>query len=320
MTATTVLPDDSERATGRRRARQRGRQGGRYWAGYLFVLPTVLLFLAFVAWPMVRAVYYSFTIYSGYGTPRFAGLDNFARLGQDPVFRDALIATLGFTAVTTILQTVVPMAVAVLVTTLWRRSGVIVRTILFLPSVISFVVTAILWQLIYDPNLGVLNRMLTSLGLPGLTEQWLGNPGTVLPAITVVSLWQSLGLYMLIFFAGLQGIDPTLYEAARIDGANAWQRLIRITVPNLRTITGLVITLNIINGMKTFDLIFVMTQGGPHHASDVLGTYLYSLAFGTLAGSVPQIGYGTAVSIVVVALCAVAVLVQFAVNRRNADA
>jgi ABC-type sugar transport system permease subunit len=300
------------------RPARRGR--GRNRAGYLFILPTVVLFLAFVAWPMLRAVYFSFTTYSGYGTPEFVGLDNFARLGEDPVFRGALIATVVFTAATTILQTVFPMAAAILVNTLWRRAGIIVRTILFLPSVISFVVTGIVWQLIYDPNLGALNHVLDSLGLTGFAEGWLGNPATVLPAIAVVSVWQSLGLYMLIFFAGLQGIDPTLYEAARIDGANAWQRLTRITVPTLRTITGLVVTLNVINGMKTFDLIFVMTQGGPNHASDVLGTYLYSLAFGTLAGSVPEVGYGTAVSIVVVALCAVAVLVQFAVNRRSADA
>jgi ABC-type sugar transport system permease subunit len=188
--------------------------------------------------------------------------------------------------------------------------------VLFIPGVVSFVVTGVLWQLIYDPNLGSLNRALAAIGASGLRQQWLGNPHLVVPAIIVVSLWQSLGLYMLIFFAGLQGIDPTLYEAAQIDGANAWQRLRNVTVPMLRRVTGVVVALNLINGFKTFDLVWVMTQGGPDHHSEVLGTYLYSLAFGTLSGSVPQVGYATAISIVIMVICMIAVVVQFSLNRR----
>ncbi|MEV8565172.1 sugar ABC transporter permease [Streptomyces sp. NPDC051322] len=307
----------AQRTPGRSVARRKPRQ---QLTGYVFILPTVVLFLAFVAWPIVRAIYFSFTSYSGYATPTYVGVDNYTRLAHDPVFRRALLVTIIFTAVTTVLQTVVPMLVAVLVNTAWRRAGALIRTILFLPGVISFVVTGTIWQLIYDPNLGVLNRLLKDIGLNALAGQWLGDPTTVVPAIIVVSLWQSFGLYMLIFVAGLQGINPVLYEAARIDGANGWQRLTKITVPMLRTVTGVVITLNLINGLKTFDLVFVMTQGGPNHASDVLGTYLYSLAFGTLSGSVPQVGYATAVSIVVVVLCVIAVAAQFGVNRRKADA
>jgi ABC-type sugar transport system permease subunit len=321
VTATVGAPPGADRSGRRGGPGRRGSRGrGQKRVGYLFILPTVALFLAFVAWPIVRAIYLSFTSYTGFGVPRFVGLHNFARLATDPVFRTALITTVVFAAVTTVLQTVLPLLVAVLVNTVWRRVGVVVRTILFLPGVISFVVTGIIWQLIYDPNLGALNRVLGAVGLRSLAQQWLGNPHTVIPAIIVVSLWQALGLYVLIFFAGLQGIDPTLYEAARIDGATAWQRLTRITVPMLRAITGVVITLNVINGLKTFDLIFVMTQGGPDHASEVLGTYLYSLAFGSLSGAVPQVGYATAISVVVMVLCMVAVLVQFRINARRTDA
>jgi ABC-type sugar transport system permease subunit len=292
--------------------------GHRRLTAYFFILPTLILFASFVAYPMIQAVHYSFTEYTGFGIARFVGFDNFARLDQDPVFIHSLTNTIIYTIVTMILQTVFPLLVAVLVDGIWQPAGTLVRTLLFIPSVISFVVSAIIWQLIYDPNLGVLNQMLNAVGLHTLTSQWLGNPLTVLPAIIVVSLWQSLGLYMLIFFAGLQGIDPLLYEAAQIDGANAWQRFIRITIPMLSTVTSVVITLNLINGLKTFDLIYVMTHGGPNHASEVLGTYLYSLAFGTLGGSVPQVGYSTAVSIVVVVLCMLAVLLQFAIRRRYA--
>jgi ABC-type sugar transport system permease subunit len=299
-----------------RRARPSQLNRAERYVGPLFVLPTLALFVVFVGWPILHSVYLSTTTWSGFGTPRFTGLANYGRLGGDPVFRTALVITVVFTAVTTVLQTVLPMLTAILINAGWRRAGVMFRTILFLPGIISLVVTGVLWQLIYDPNLGTLNQLLGDIGLGAWQQQWLGDPHLVVPAIIVVSLWQSLGLYMLIFFAGLQGIDPTLYEAARVDGANAWQRLRHVTVPMLRTVTGVVVALNLINGFKTFDIVYVMTKGGPNHASEVLGTYLYSLAFGSLSGSVPQIGYATAISIVIMALCLVAAIVQFAVNRR----
>ncbi len=284
--------------------------------GYLFVLPTFALFALFVGWPILHSVYLSTTTWSGFGVPSFTGVANYVRLAGDPVFRTALVITVVFTAVTTVLQTVLPMLVAILVNAGWRRAGTVFRTILFLPGIVSLVVTGVLWQLIYDPNLGTLNQLLGDVGLESWRQQWLGDPSLVVPSIVVVSLWQSLGLYMLIFFAGLQGIDPTLYEAATMDGANARQRMLHVTVPQLRTVTGVVVALNLINGFKTFDIVYVMTQGGPNHSSEVLGTYLYSLAFGSLSGSVPQIGYATAISIVVMVLCLVAAVVQFAVNRR----
>jgi multiple sugar transport system permease protein/raffinose/stachyose/melibiose transport system permease protein len=287
--------------------------------GLLFVLPALALFALFVGWPILHSVYISTTTWSGFGVPRFTGLDNYVRMAGDPVFRTALAITVGFTAVTTVLQTALPMLVAILVNAGWRRAGIVIRTILFLPAIISLVVTGVLWQLIYDPNLGTLNQLLADVGLESWRQQWLGDPNLVLPSLIVVSLWQSLGLYMLIFFAGLQGIDPTLYEAATVDGANARQRLWHVTVPQLRTVTGVVVALNLINGFKTFDLVYVMTEGGPNHASEVLGTYLYSLAFGSISGSVPQMGYATAISIVVMLLCLAAAVVQFAVNRRAAD-
>jgi ABC-type sugar transport system permease subunit len=293
--------------------------GGRrteWGTGYLFVLPITAFFAFFVGWPIIHSIGLSFTSWSGFGPQTFTGLENYTRMASDPVFRLAFLITLVFTAVTTVLLTTVPMLVAVLVNGTWRRAGVFFRTVLFVPGVVSFVVTGVLWQLIYDPNLGSLNQALGAIGLSGLKEQWLGDSHLVVPSIVLVSLWQALGLNMLIFFAGLQGIDPSLYEAAQIDGASAVQRLRNITVPMLRRITGVVVTLNLINGLKTFDLVWVMTKGGPSHHSEVLGTYLYSLAFGTLSGSVPQIGYATGISIIIMLLCMVAVIVQFSLNRR----
>lgn len=286
--------------------------------GYLFVLPVAVFFVVFVAFPFLRSFYLSLTRYSGIGAPRFVGLRNFQNLAADPVFWHALGTTLLFTAATTILQTALPLLVAVLLNRGWR-GAVVFRTLLFIPAVISFVVTAVLWQLIYDPNFGILNESLRSIGLGALAHAWLADPATVLPALIVVSLWQSLGLFMLIFLAGLQGIDRSLYDAARIDGANARQQFLRITVPMLRTVTAVVVLLNIINGFKTFDLIYVMTHGGPDRASEVLGTYLYGLAFGTEAGATPSFGYATAISMVVFVLCMAATIVQLRINRRRRD-
>jgi ABC-type sugar transport system permease subunit len=285
-------------------------------AGYLFVLPTLALFLAFVGWPIVQTIYLSLTKWSGFGDKTFVGLENYTRMIGDPTAHRALVVTLIFTAVTTVVQTVLGIIIAVLVNEVWRKVGVVVRTILFIPGIVSFVVSGVLWKLIYDPNVGTLNRVLGAIGLEGLQHIWLADRATVLPAIMVVAIWGGIGMNMLIFFAGIQGIDPGLYEAAQVDGANAFQKFFHITVPSLRVVTGIVVSLGLLNGFKVFDIIYVMTGGGPNHASEVFGTYLYNLAFGSTSGSLPQFGYASAFSVVVMIMCILAVVIQMAITRR----
>jgi ABC-type sugar transport system permease subunit len=280
------------------------------------VLPTLALFLAFVGYPIVQTIYLSLTKWTGFGAKTVVGLDNYTRMVEDPVAQRALVVTLIYTAATTIVQTVLGMVLAVLVNEVWRKVGIVVRTILFIPGIVSFVVSGVLWKLIYDPNIGTLNRFLGAIGLENLQHTWLADRATVLPAIIVVAIWGAIGMNMLIFFAGLQGIDPGLYEAAEVDGANVWQRFLHITVPGLRAVTAIVISLGLLNGFKVFDIIFVMTGGGPNHATEVFGTYLYSLAFGSTSGSLPQYGYASAFSVVVMIMCILAVLVQMLLNRR----
>jgi ABC-type sugar transport system permease subunit len=289
----------------------------RYAVGYAFVAPIVVFFLTFVLYPFIRSFYIALTQWSGFGVPRFVGLMNFQNMMDDPVFWKAMQITLVFTVVSTVLQTILPMLLALLLVAGWRGS-VVFRTVFFMPQVVSLVVSGLLWQMMYDGNFGLVNRILTSVGLGGLTHNWLADQNTVLPAILVVSLWQSAGFFMLIFFAGLQGIDRTLYEAARVDGADMVREILHITVPMLRPVTAVVITLNILGGVKAFELIYVMTGGGPNHASEVLGTYLYGLAFGSTAGATPAVGYATAVSVVVFALGMGAVALQLWMTRRAA--
>ena len=285
-------------------------------AGYVFIGPTFALFLAFVLWPILYTAYLSLTSWGGFGSPRFVQFDNYSRMLHDPVARRALIVTLVLTGVTTAILTFLGLVTAVLVNVIWSKVGVVVRTILFIPGIVSFVVSAVLWKLIYDPNIGTLNRLLGAIGLDSLQHPWLADHKTVLPAIVVVTVWGGLGFNMLIYFAGLQSIDPNLYEAAAMDGANTVQQFRHITVPSLRIVTGLIVSLGLLNGFKAFDVIFVMTGGGPNHGSEVLGTYLYSLAFGSTSGSIPQLGYASAFSVVTMVLCTLAVIAQLWLTRR----
>ncbi|MBE0690848.1 MAG: sugar ABC transporter permease [Anaerolineae bacterium] len=286
---------------------------------YLFIIPAYIFFIVFIAIPFFRAIGISTTEWAGYDTPRFIGLRNFENLlTNDRVFWIALRQTFVFTIATTILQTIIPLLIAILINNKWRGSTVF-RTILFVPVIISFVVSGLLWKMIYDANFGVLNSILTAIGLSQFTTAWLAKPETAMGAIIFVSLWQSLGFYMLIFFAGLQSIPLELYESASLDGANARQKIRHITVPMLWPVTTVVIVINIIGGIKVFDIIYVMTTGGPNHATEVLGTYLYITAFGATGGGAPSMGYAAAIGVVILILAMTGTIIQFRLTRRRTD-
>jgi ABC-type sugar transport system permease subunit len=165
----------------------------------------------------------------------------------------------------------------------------------------------------------VINNILGALNLDFLKHHWLAEPGTVMPSIIMVSLWSSLGFYMVIFLAGLQSIPIELYEVASIDGANNIQKLVFITVPMLWPVTTVVMILNIIGGIKVFDVIYVMTTGGPNHASEVLGTYLYVTAFGATGGGSPSTGYAAAIGVVILILCLIGTIVQLRFTGKVSD-
>jgi len=281
-----------------------------------FLMPAALVLLFFMAFPMVRSIVLSFQSWNGMSPPVWAGIGNYVALFGDRVFRIALWNTAYFTVVTVVLQTTIPLLIANML-----NSGVcgstFFRTLYFMPVIISLAISGLLWAMIYEPNFGVLNEFLRSVGAGGLTQLWLADRATVMPSIIVVSIWQSLGFYLVIYFAALQNIPKELYEAATIDGANAWHRLIHVTVPMLRPVMVLVIVLNTINGIKVFDQIWVMTAGGPNHASDTLGTYLYSTSFGAMGSSNPQLGYATAIAMVILAISFVLSVIQIRLGRRR---
>lgn len=287
------------------------------WLPAAFLFPAVAIMLAFMFIPMVNAILLSLQSWNGLTSSTWVGLGNYRDLLQDPLFLNAFAHTALFVVVTVIFQTVIPLLVAVL---LFKgvRGSVFFRTVYFMPTVISLAVSGLLWSIIYDPSNGVLNIVLGKLGLQSLEKPWLADTGTVLPSIMVVSIWQSLGFYLLIFYAGLQGIPRDVYEAASTDGANAWQRFRHVTIPLLAPVITVVVVLNTINGLKAFDQIWVMTAGGPTHASDTLGTYLYYTAFGAYGSANPQLGYASAIGVLILVLSAVLSIVQIRIGQSAA--
>jgi ABC-type sugar transport system permease subunit len=308
MVEVTTQEPVASRQTGRKRL---------HWPsqGSLFVLPAVLLFLVFVVYPVLSGLYYSLFNWPGYGHRTFVGLGNFANLLHDSEFYSAVKVTIVFTVCTTILQTVVPMFVAIFFTQRWRGATVF-RTIIFIPSVISLTITGLLWQLALQPNGGLVDVLLSDIGLGSLARPWLGDTALVVPVLIIVSLWQSLGFYLLIYYAALQSIDPGLYESARVDGASLWQMTRAVTIPGLRAITTVVVSLNLINGVKVFDIIYAMTSGGPGIASQSLGVYLFQLAFGSENGGLSAFGYADAIGVVMM-FAAAALFMVVNVARRE---
>lgn len=290
----------------------------RNWLAVTFLAPAALVLLLFMAVPMANAILLSFQSWNGMSETGWVGLANYRALLSDRIFLIALSNTAVFTVATVVLQTVLPLLVASLLSS-GIRGGVAFRTLYFMPVIISLAISGLLWAMIYEPNFGVLNEALRALGLSGLTQLWLADPDTVLPSIIAVSVWQSLGFYLVIFFAAIQGIPSELYDAAKMDNANALRRFWHVTVPMLRPVIVLVVVLNTINGIKVFDQIWVMTAGGPNNASATLGTYLYSTSFGAMGSSNPRLGYSAAIAIVILVLSAVLSVVQIRLGRGETD-
>lgn len=297
MTTTTPVQTPSP-ALGRRR-RPRPLTGWSTPTGLLFTAPAVVFFGVFIAYPVLRTFWLSLTTSDGFGGASFAGLHNYGVMLTDPIFRKAAVVTVTYTVVTTVLQTALSLLLALVVHAGPRRSALVYRTLLFLPAAVSLTVTGLLWRIGLTPVFGVFNRGLEAVGLGALQHSWLGDTATVLPTIIVVSLWQSTGLFMLIFYAALGNVDPAISESARVDGAGPFREAWSITVPMLRPVVEVVVMLNVLNGLKVFDLNFVMANGGPLHASESLSSYTYLLTFGSSTGGVPSFSYGSAISVVV---------------------
>ncbi|MCH6160983.1 carbohydrate ABC transporter permease [Streptomyces marispadix] len=257
--------------------RRLGRRHREWIAAGLFIAPDALGLAVFVGLPMVLSVVLSFFQVSGFGSYEFVGLGNYARMMDDPLFWESMRITGVYVVVLVPLLFVVSLGLGLLVRQ--RVPGVgVFRTLFFLPYVISLVVVGLLWKFMFDDQVGVVNQGLRAAGFAG--HSWLGDPSTALYSVIAVFVWVMMGYYMIIFLAGLQEIPREYYEAARIDGAGPWTQFRTITWPLLRPTSFFVLLMSTVAAITGgFELVFVLTEGGPANSTSLAIFYIYQQAF-----------------------------------------
>jgi raffinose/stachyose/melibiose transport system permease protein len=310
MTTLTRGPEAAVLPAPERPARRRRR----VWVTItLFVLPALVLFLLLVVAPIVIAIYASAFKWNGFGglPTNFVGLDNFTRLFGSEVFRQDLwhLAVLLILSVT--VQLPFSLAIAMLLNQRIRGRA-LYRLIFFAPYVLSEVITGVLFSLILSPDSGLANQM---LGLVGLESTWLADPDTVMASLFVVMTWKYFGFHMMIYLAGRQNIPNELIEAAQIDGGGSWKVFRHVTLPLLGPTIRISVFLSVIYTIQLFDLVWILTEGGPSHASETMAVTMMEYGFGR-----NQVGYASAISVVMFALSLVfALFYQRFVMRRDLE-
>jgi ABC-type sugar transport system permease subunit len=282
--------------------------------GYAMLLPALVLLAVFVVAPVLYGLYQSLLRWSGFEPPVFIGFDNYARLWErDRIFRHALANNVIFAISVVVGKNVLGLFLALLLNQrLWGST--FFRPALFLPVTMSFVVVGLLWSWIYNPTFGLLDAGLRAIGLEALSRPWLSDPSTALWAIIAVDIWKWTGFHMVLYLAGLQTIPRDLYEAATIDGAGRWRQLLDVTLPMLAPVTFVNVLLAL-NGafVRNFDLVYVMTGGGPNHQTEVVLTHMVAEAFRQ-----GNLGYSAAMGYVLFAIVAVISAVYIRMARAGA--
>lgn len=276
---------------------------------FSLVLPGLLTFFVAILAPILLSIYCSLTEYSGLGEAVFIGLKNYIDLFQDPVFWRALLNSLLLAVGFVCIQHPIAIFVALKLDKLQRRSEGILRCIYFIPNVISVAVIAYLWKFIYNPNFGLLQKILEFFGYEGKFNA-LGS-GSAIWAVLVVLIWHGFGWGMLIYYTGIKNIDPVVYEAAAIDGASGKNTFFYITLPLMKPVIKYNVTLAIISALKQMETVYLLTNGGPGNETQFLATYLYKQAFSSY-----KYGYGNAISVVFIAICLLATVL---LNRAFAE-
>ena len=271
----------------------------RYFLTVLFFLaPALLVFSMFLIYPMVQSVYFSFFKWKGFGPPTdFIALENYSRILNDKNFLRALQNGLMIVVLSLTIQLPLALTLALMVgRTLPGRA--FFRIIFFLPYVLSEVITAVIWRSLYhpDPHYGLINAILVNLGLESVS--WLAELDIVMPAIFVVLTWKYFGFHMLLYMAGLQSIPAELEDAAKIDGATGFQTIWHIIIPLLRGTIRTTVYLSVLGSLQLFGLVWILTEGGPAGASEMMATYLYRFGFIRFS-----LGYGSAVAVVMFVIC-----------------
>jgi len=277
-----------------------------------FLLIPLVVELALVFWPAVNSFYISLTKWNGAGAPEWVGFRNFENLATDPVFIQALLNNvywvIGFGGASVVIGLLLALAL-----NRPRRGVGFYRSAIYLPMVFSLAVTGLFWRLLYQPD-GAVNSALDAIGLGDVARQWLADPSTALTAVLIAAVWRQCGYIMVLYLAGLKGVDPTLEEAAQVDGANRWQRFWRIVMPQMKGVNSVVFAVTVIDSLRTFDIVWTMTRGGPYNSTQLLSTYMYQTAFSTV-----DLGYGSAIAVIIFLLAIVFIIGYLASAARSED-
>jgi raffinose/stachyose/melibiose transport system permease protein len=284
--------------------------------GLVFVLPAVLLYTLYVAWPVISTVQASFFDWDGISPDRtFVGLQNYVDLlTRDRGFRSSIVNNTLWSVVVVGTLLVVGFLLAYVLSAPLRFRNVY-RTAFFLPTAASLVVVAFVWRYIYSASVGPLNTLLRDLGLGDLTRVWLADAQVTIFAVMGVAIWASLGLFLVVFLAAINSIPKELFESADIDGASEWQKLRHIAFPLTRTARRALLILGLILAVNEFGFVFFLSEGGPFHASEVMAFQIYDLSFVT-----NRTGYASALTVVLLVVSLAITIPQLFVLRRSQEA
>ncbi|MBU3173632.1 carbohydrate ABC transporter permease [Clostridium estertheticum] len=275
-----------------------------------FIIPNFAGFFIFTLIPIIASFILAFMKWDSFNAPKFVGLSNFTKMFSDDTFRISLFNTFYYAVFVVPLSLIFSLGLAILLNKKIR--GVkIFRTAIFFPYVTSLVAVAVVWNMLFHPTLGPINQFLRAIGIlnpPG----WTSSVSFAMPAIIITSVWRGMGYYMILYLAGLQGIPQELYEAASIDGANKWKQFWNVTIPILRPTTFFVTIMLTISSFKVFDLIQVMTNGGPGRSTNVLVYEIYNEAFVKF-----NFGYASAISLVLFVIVLGITIIQFKLDDNN---
>lgn len=261
----------------------------------LMILPALLIYVVFYLYPTLSNLRYAFTKWDGFLEPEFIGIGNFTRaVTNDDVFRKVLGNNVEFSFLVIVFQTAFSLVFAIFLLKTTKTS-VFLRTLYFFPTILSSVSVAMVWQFLYEPNLGAINTILRNVGLDSLALSWLGSETITLRALAFTQIWFHTGQMMVVYIAGLQQIPRELYEAAEVDGASRWQQFKSVTWPMALPTTAVVMAYTTIQSFRAFDLVFAMTGGGPNNSTSILVTMIYSTAFAEY-----RFGYAASLSIYLV--------------------
>ena len=273
----------------RRKMSPRVRRQALIGAGY--IAPSFILMMIFNVTPIFLSAYFSFTKYNMASPPVWIGLDNYARLLSNRVLTEALSNTVRYVLITVPAQTVLSLLIAVFIAeNMKNRYGSFLRSVIFIPVIVSLIASATVWNIMYQPKDGIINQLLNFLGYDSVN--FLGKKASALPSVAAVAIWKGTGYYMVIYYAGVMNVPTDVQEAAIVDGARPVQRFWYITLPILRPITYMIITLGIIGSFQVFDLVYKMTGGGPGRSTYTVAYVIYTFAFQD-----KNFGYASAVAI-----------------------